>query len=129
MYLVKLGKWECLVFDRAGVPDINSLVKKVYWGFEWQNGKHEAILNIDLRQGRNQGERLGGAEAPPLAKSKFKKMIKYRIVWCFCVLVIWICVIWSIYGLKIDYDTEKLQKVAFGVIFRRHQDYVTEIRH
>jgi len=28
--------------------------------------------------------------------------------------------------LKIDYDTVKVQKVAYDAIFRRHKDYVTE---
>jgi len=50
-----------------------------------------------------------GAEAPPLAKLKLSKKMKYRIVLFFYVTV---CVIWPIYGLKIDFDTVKLLKVT-----------------
>jgi len=54
--------------------------------------------------------RAKGAEAPPLAKLKLRKKIKYRIVLFFFVSrVIWPMV------LKIDYDTAKLQKVTYDV--------------
>jgi len=47
-------------------------------------------------------------------------------------------VIWPIYGLKIDYDTEKLQKVTYDVIYDvtkitslkvNHQNDVIKIFH
>jgi len=34
-----------------------------------------------FEQGRNQGAK--GSEVPPLAKSKLRKIIKYRLVWTF----------------------------------------------
>jgi len=49
---------------------------------------------IDLISDQELNQREG-TEVSPLAKSKLRKKIKYRIVLIFfCVSVIWSCVIW-----------------------------------
>jgi len=57
-------------------------------------------------QGRNQGTK--GVEAPPLAKSKLRKTVRYQLLLIFYVFQ-WSKVIWPFYGFKKDYITVKLQ--------------------
>jgi len=66
-------------------------------------------------QGHNQRGSMK-AKDPLLAKAKFGKKVKYRIVLIYFVLVMCSCVIGLFMVLKIDYDTVKLQKVTYDVI-------------
>jgi len=67
-----------------------------------------------------------GAEAPLLAKSKFKKdKISDSLIFF---VSQWSEVAWfgQFMVLKIDYDAVKLRKVTYDVVLWRHKDYVTE---
>jgi len=71
---------------------------------------------------------IRGAEAPPLANSTLRKKIKYRIVWSFLCLGDLKFRDLTNLGHKIDFDTVKLQRVTYDIIFMTtkrlcHQKY------